>query len=172
MRREEVMHRLPTTLCFALAALFIAVTVPGAAPAEEKGSPIVIVDSHTRARGGTSSVVYLTIENHGAADDRLIGVSSAVAPKVEIRNYVREGDSMRLEHPAEVAVPAGGSVKFKRGGLHLKLSGLAKPLEAGKNFPMSLEFAKAGTVETQVAVQEGGARRAPPPRGRRRGGMY
>jgi copper(I)-binding protein len=168
---EDAMYRLPTTFCFALAVLFIAVAVPGAAPAEEKGSPVVIVDSHTRARGGMSSVVYLTIENRGAADDRLIGASSAVASKVEIRNYVREGDSMRLERPAEVAVPAGGSVKFKRGGLHFKLSGLAKPLEAGKSFPMSLEFAKAGTVETQVAVQADPTRAAPAKR-RRRGGMY
>jgi len=163
------MHRLPTMFCFALAALALVVATPGTAAAEEKGSPIVVVDASTRATGGMSSVVYLIIENRGKADDQLIGVSSARAQKVEIRNYVREGDSMRLERPAEVAVSAGGRVEFKRGGLHLKLTGMAKPLEGGKNFPISLKFAKAGTVEALVAVQAAVSKRGAPPRIRRRG---
>ena len=73
------MHRFPITFCFTLATLALVVAAPGVAPAEENGSPIVVVDSHTRAASGMSGVVYLTIENRGKADDRLIGASSALA---------------------------------------------------------------------------------------------
>lgn len=164
------MLRLPATFRFALVAVFIVVAIPGVALAQGD-SAIVVIDPHTRAVGTNSSVVYLTFENRGAVDDRLIGASSAVAQKVEVSHYVREGDTMRLERPSEVAVPAGGSVEFKRGGLHLKLTGLTKPFEAGKSFPMNFEFARAGTVEAQVAVRASATRKAPPKR-RRREGMY
>ena len=41
--------------------------------------------------------------------------------------------------------------------MHIMLQGLKEPLQAGKFFPLTLTFEKAGQREIEVAVEKAGA---------------
>ena len=51
-------------------------------------------------------------------------------------------------------MPANEPVTLKPGGMHIMLQGLNEPLQAGKSFPLTLTFEKAGTREVTVAVEK------------------
>ena len=52
---------------------------------------------------------------------------------------------------------AGVSMKLEPGAMHIMLQGLKEPLQAGKSFPLTLTFEKAGQREIEVAVEKAGA---------------
>ena len=97
-------------------------------------------------------VVSMTIRNAGAKPDRLLRASTLEAGKAELRAGVAsdaEGDVI----PA-IAVDGRGEVNLKRGGPHILLTGVKKPLSAYDGFLMTLTFARAGKVEVEVVVEE------------------
>ncbi|MNS89343.1 hypothetical protein D3C72_1233530 [compost metagenome] len=49
-------------------------------------------------------------------------------------------------------IPAHTEVTFQPGANHVMLSGMEQPLKAGEQFPLTLEFEKAGTIEVLVTV--------------------
>jgi hypothetical protein len=53
-----------------------------------------------------------------------------------------------------VAIPAGGEVKFEPMGYHVMLFNLKQQAKDGERFPLTLTFEKAGVVEVEVAVQK------------------
>jgi copper(I)-binding protein len=72
-----------------------------------------------------------------------------------------EGNLMKMRQVKDIAVPAGGSVELKPGGLHLMFMNIKAPLTAGESVLIKLKFAKAGEVEVKMSVnamgQHGGA---------------
>lgn len=65
---------------------------------------------------------------------------------------------MRMREVTDgVAVAPGTTVKFAPGGYHIMLMGLKQPLKAGDRFPLTLKFAKAGSVTVDVQVEDGAA---------------
>lgn len=97
---------------------------------------------------------YMTIVNSGAADDRLIAVSSPISEKAEIHEMAKDGEVMRMrELPDGLAIAAGSSVELKPGGLHIMFMGLKQPTVEGERFPVTLTFEKAGSVDLVVEVR-------------------
>ncbi|WP_166360300.1 copper chaperone PCu(A)C [Pseudomonas akapageensis] len=96
---------------------------------------------------------YFTIHNHESQADRLVAVSSPRAQKCELHLQASDSGMMNMQHTATVDIPAHGEVIFQPGGNHVMLTGMDKPLKAGEQFPMTLEFEKAGKVEVQVKVE-------------------
>ena len=96
---------------------------------------------------------YITIINTGNEDDTLIGASSPVAENVQLHQMKMEGDVMKMnEMPDGIPVPAGQTVALEPGGMHLMMMGLKEPLVEGAVVPLTLTFAKAGTVEVNLVV--------------------
>ncbi|MEC5386862.1 copper chaperone PCu(A)C [Uliginosibacterium sp. H3] len=96
---------------------------------------------------------YLKLDNGGAAD-RLVSVSSNVSEQAEIHTMSMEGDVMRMQKLDKgVELPAGKTVEFKPGGLHIMLLGLKAPLKEGAKFPLTLKFEKAGEITVDVKVE-------------------
>ena len=58
------------------------------------------------------------------------------------------------ELPDGIAVPAGGTVTLAPGGLHLMFMGLKAPLVENETVPVTLTFAKAGTIEIELARRQ------------------
>jgi hypothetical protein len=114
-----------------------------------------------------TGVVYLTIANHGAVPDRLLGAASPIARAVEMHETSEsmgstDGGSMKgmamgavssMKRIAFVVVPAHGSVTFAPGGYHIMLIGLRRDLHQNQRFPLSLHFARAGWERLTVAVR-------------------
>lgn len=105
------------------------------------------------AAGDTVTAVYLTIDNAGE-DDRLVGASTDAAARVSAM-----GPDVAM--PGDGGTPAGteldlpvpsGSTDLAPGGTHIMLEQLTRPLAAGDEIPLQLEFAAAGTVEVAVEI--------------------
>jgi copper(I)-binding protein len=97
-------------------------------------------------------VVSMTIKNAGGKPDRLLRVSASSAAKTELRPGVppdAEGDVIPF-----ILVGGRSEVNLKRGGPHILLTGIKRPLGAYDSFLMTLTFARAGKVEVEVMVEE------------------
>ena len=123
--------------------------------AEAQTTPSILVEN-AWARPTTASAqaaaIYLTITDHGTPD-RLVAASTPVAGKAELHETTHEGNVMKMRPVAGLAISQGAPISFAPGGYHIMLTQLKQPLAGGQNFPLSLRFEKAGTVETTVAVK-------------------
>src|SRR3954465_6237853 len=142
------------------AVLFSAMLAAPALAEEVKAGDLVITQAWTRATPGGAKIAggYLTIENKGAAADRLIGAAADAAGKVEVHEMSMK-DGVMTMRPLDkgLAIEPGKTVKFAPGGLHLMLTDLRSPLKQGDKVPVTLEFEKAGKVKLTLDVQAVGA---------------
>lgn len=126
-------------------------------------SPIAIERPWSRATppGAQTGAGYLTIVNNGSEPDVLVGASSPASASVEFHVTTTTDGVMRMRPATSgVPVPAGGTVELKPdGGYHLMLGGLKAPLRSGTMLPVTLRFAKAGSIDVVFAVEPIGARR-------------
>ena len=115
---------------------------------------IKIEDAYTRATVPGQQVAggFLKIENKGNIADQLISASSPVAGEVQLHEMAMDGNVMKMRQVKDIAVPAGGAVELKPGGLHLMFMNIKAPLTAGETVPVKLKFAKAGEVEVKMPV--------------------
>lgn len=149
---------LSALVCACLGAALAAGASPRAIAAEPaeftvgalRVSGPIAFSTPTAARNGAA---YLTLKNQGQAGDRLIAARSPAASRIELHTTLREGGVMRMRELPAIDVPAGGTVKLERGGMHVMLIDLREPLKAGARFPLTLVFEKAGTLEVMVAVE-------------------
>jgi copper(I)-binding protein len=95
----------------------------------------------------------MVVMNHGTVDDDLTGLSTPIADKAEMHRTATENGISHMDAVADLPLKANGGVTFSPGGLHVMLTGLKQPLKAGDNFPLTLNFAKAGAVTVSVSVQ-------------------
>lgn len=96
---------------------------------------------------------YLTIVNTGAEDDTLLSASSPVAGSVSLHKTMMEGDTSKMTDSSEgVVIPAGGTVMLEPGGLHLMFNDLKQRLIEQETVPVTLRFARAGTIDIVLVI--------------------
>ncbi len=102
---------------------------------------------------------FMTIENTGETDDRLVAVSAEISPRGEIHEMKMEGDVMKMSPlPEGLVIKAGETVKLAPGGYHLMFMPLQRQLREGEAFKGELVFEKAGKVAVEFKVEGIGAR--------------
>jgi periplasmic copper chaperone A len=151
---KQLAHTLAYVVC--LAGLL---TAPVRAE-EVKAGDLVITQAWSRAtpNGAKIGSGYLTIENKGAAVDRLIGGSADAAGKVEVHEMAMKNGVMTMRSLDNgLAIDPGKTVKLAPGGYHLMIFDLKSPLKQGDKLPVTLEFEKAGKVKVTLDVQGIGA---------------
>ena len=135
------------------AMLALALT---ATPLFAETTPIHIVDAYARVSGpaAKSGAAFMVIENQGVEADRLIDAASDAAVRVELHTHISDGNGvMQMRHvPDGFAIPAGESHSLQRGGDHVMLMGLSRPLADGDTVTLTLTFEKAGEVVIDVPV--------------------
>jgi copper(I)-binding protein len=152
----------PGSIARAMAALaMLSCLIAAPARAEEvKAGDLVITQAWTRATPGGAKIGggYLTIENKGAAPDRLIGGSADFAGKIEVHEMAMNNGVMTMR-PLDkgLAIEPGKTVKLAPGGYHLMMFDLKNPLKQGDKVPVTLEFEKAGKVNLSFEVEGIGA---------------
>jgi len=129
----------------------------------QHASPIMVERPWSRATppGAETGVGYLTIMNHGSEPDVLVAASSPAADRVEFHMTTTTDGVMKMRPATSgLTVPARGTVELKPdgGGYHLMLVGLKAPLKSGTMLPVTLRFAKAGSIDVVFAVEPIGAR--------------
>jgi len=140
-------------------ATLVAILGHPAAAGETGAGGLSIVEAWARATPSRAKTgaAFFVFQNGGGAD-RLIGATTRVAKRAELHTLVKDGEVMRMRPIDGVDIPAGGTAMLKPGGDHVMLMGLAGALRNGSSFPMSLIFARAGTVTVEVKVRAIGAR--------------
>ena len=143
-------------------ASLLALLVPGVMPRASAADPAEFAVGALRVSGpmafstppaARNGAAYMTLKNQGASADRLIAARSPAASRIELHTTLREGGVMRMRELPAIDIPAGGTVKLERGGMHVMLIDLSQPLKAGAGFPLTLVFETAGTIEVMVAVE-------------------
>ncbi len=102
--------------------------------------------------GAKLAAGYLVIRNAGAAD-RLVGVSSPAAERVETHTTTHEGDVARMREAKGYDVPAGGTLELKPGGSHLMFVDIKAPLKEGTSVPAIIRFQRAGEIKVEFQVR-------------------
>jgi hypothetical protein len=106
--------------------------------------------------------VYLNITS--ADGDRLLSASvdSSIAATAEVHETVSaEGESgddgmamMTMQEVDAIDLPAGDTISLAPGGYHIMLIDIARPLEIGQKFNVTLDLEKAGEQVVEVEVRE------------------
>lgn len=105
--------------------------------------------------GQPGAAAYVTIENRGTTRDRLIGASTPVAGTAEIHTMTMENGVMKMREAGEILIAPGTSIVMQPGdGYHIMLMNLKQPLKTGEQFPLTLNFEKAGKVKVSVEVTD------------------
>jgi periplasmic copper chaperone A len=134
----------------------------GAAPAlaqEFKAGDIVVEKPWARAtpKGAEVAGGYLTIQNKGAAPDRLTGGTADFAT-VEVHQMKSVNGVMEMRQVKDgLSIPAHGSVGLSPGGYHVMFTHLTHPLMKGESVKATLNFEHAGPVEVEFSVMGIGA---------------
>ena len=139
-----------------LLAVVLAFAAGAASAHDYKVGSLEIQHPWSRAtpKGATVAGGYLKIVNKGTTPDRLIGGSTAAAPKFEIHEMSMDGGVMKMRAlPKGIEIKPGQTVELKPGGHHLMFVGITAPLEQGKRVKGTLEFEKAGKIEVEYAVE-------------------
>jgi copper(I)-binding protein len=148
------------TLTLAGAAALLALWGAPAHAQEVKAGDLVITQPWSRATPGGAKIAggFLTIENKGAAPDRLVSGAGDIVGKVEIHEMAMNNGVMTMR-PLDkgLVIEPGKTVKLAPGGYHLMLMDLKQPFKQGDKVPVTLEFEKAGKVALSLDVQGVGA---------------
>lgn len=140
---------LKTTLHATLAAVALA----GPALA---GDAIIVDGAYARSSGkaAKAGAAFMVIQNQGDTDDRLIGVTSDAAARVELHTHrIDDNGVAKMVHVEEgFVIPAGDTHMLMRGGDHVMFMGLQQPFEQGALVPVTLIFEQAGEVDVDIPV--------------------
>jgi copper(I)-binding protein len=143
------------------AAAMIAVASSVSFAAEVVKGDITIVETWTRATppNARAGGGFAKITNSGSEADRIVAASSPVSKKTELHEMAVVDGVMKMREMEDgIAVPAGGTVELKPGGLHIMFMGLNEPLKEGETVPVKLTFEKAGEVDIILSVHKMGAK--------------
>jgi periplasmic copper chaperone A len=109
--------------------------------------------------GQKVSAAYMELETSESVT--ITKVESPVAKSVEVHSMTNDKGVMKMRKLDRLELPAGTSVKFAPGGLHLMLMGLTKPLKPGETVVIKFTLQGAGKKESSLQV-DAAVRDAPP----------
>jgi len=103
---------------------------------------------------GETAAVYLTIHNHSASDDELIGATSTVADAVEIHESKMENDIMQMRMVTSVPIAADEEIVFMPGSFHIMLVNIKEELVLGEHIGLILHFKNHEEIVVEVHIED------------------
>lgn len=119
------------------AGVGLAMLFAGTAQAE-----LVLSDAWLRAVPPVSPTMagYVTVTNTGEVAVVITGAHSEIAGHVMLHDMAKQKDGTRkMRHLGRVEIPAGGSVSFSPGGMHLMLMHLSRVPGEGESVSICVE---------------------------------
>ena len=109
----------------------------------------------------SAAAVYVTLFNTGNSAETLVSATTPIARSVTLHQTHFAQGVTTMQQIAGLTLIPNQPVGMGPGGLHLMLSGLTQPLNAGDRFPLILRFSKSGSIQIQVKVGSAKAMSAP-----------
>lgn len=120
-----------------------AVLVSAMAWAAAAQAELVLSEAWLRAVPPVSPSMagYVTVTNTGEAAVAITGAHSEIAGHVMLHDMTQQKDGTRkMAHLHQVEIPAGGSVSFAPGAMHLMLMHLSRVPAEGERVELCLEL--------------------------------
>jgi periplasmic copper chaperone A len=114
-----------------------------------------VVDAWVPVTGkvGVDVPLLLTVHNEAEAGDALLRVRCPVSNFSERHTVDRGEGAPAMRTIRSIPIAAGGTTMLKADGYHVMLLQTRQPLAGGEGFTCSIDFQKAGTIETEVKVR-------------------
>lgn len=144
-------------LCLALLGLALVAGCSSSAGSTHDGELVVIDATIDWPANPDLAAVRLTIRNGTDSDDVLVGVSSRVAEASVHRSETDVEGRSTMTAVDRLDVPAGDTVRFQGGGLHVMLRNPSLPLEIGDTVTVTLMFERGGERSVEAEVIEPGS---------------
>ena len=110
-------------------------------------------------KGASVGGGYMKITNSGTAPDRLVGGSTDISSSFEVHEMTMVGGVMKMRPVAGgLEIEPGQTVTLDPSGYHVMLVDLKKQLVQGERFKATLQFARAGKVDVDFAIESIGAK--------------
>src|SRR6478736_1101121 len=152
-----MLHHVPKIMIVVAAALAFV----GSAPTLAQHPGVSVNQAWGRAtpKGAKVAGGYLTIDNGGPVADRLLSASSPAAAKVEIHQMSMQNGIMTMRPLDDgLTIPPDTTVTLMPGGDHIMFIGLTAPFEEDQRIAVSLNFERAGKIETIFEIGSIGAK--------------
>jgi len=95
------------------------------------------------------AAIYLTVKNSGSHPDALVSVSTTAALSAMLMTENPDGS---MDFMRELKIPAHGQASLIPGEDHVMLEVPKSQLHLGERVPITLRFARAGSLRIQVPV--------------------
>jgi len=105
---------------------------------------------------GNPGAVYFDIANGSAQPMAIAGAAVTGAGTAMLHTTRTEGRTAAMEHVEEAPVPAGETVSFAPGGMHVMVHDLGPDVAAGGTAEVTLTFADGDKVSFPAQVQNVG----------------
>ena len=117
---------------------------------------ILVEDPYVRLSRPTSKsgAVFMSLLNPSAEDDRLVSVTTDVAERAELHTHTQDANGVMQMGEVTEGFPIAGMEThiLDRGGDHIMLLGLTRPLQQGDTVTLTLTFERSGDITVQVPV--------------------
>jgi periplasmic copper chaperone A len=94
----------------------------------------------------SEAMAFFPLLNTGPTEDRLIAMTSPFAKSI---TYVDRFGTVQANLPLQPKLP----VALRKGGAHIRLTGLTRALKLGSKIPLTLSFEKAGRITIEVWIE-------------------
>lgn len=143
------MKKISLFLVLVVSACWVMPTMAG----HHKKGNITIDMPYVRAPvpGHSMTAAFLMISNRGEQNCKLIAASSSYAKKIEFHTHLHIDGMMKMRPVKDVDVPAGSTVAFKPGGLHLMLFGVKSSEELSVEITLSTD--NCGAIQFSAPIK-------------------
>jgi periplasmic copper chaperone A len=138
----------------------LAVGLP--AYAQSASEDVRVPSAWSRATPGPTAAVYLSMQNTAGQPDKLTAATSPIAEHIEFHAEHNQSGVVSMVALEGIDLPPGQMVTLAPGQMHMMMFGVQKPLKAGDQFPLTLEFEHSGAKSVTVTVAGPGAIVPPP----------
>lgn len=131
-------------------AFFFIFLVPGFATAHSyKQGDIAIGHAWAFPSINAETKVFFPLVNNGKKPDALLSAHTEVGA-IEFRVNSSYNKTLPL---SKIDLPIGKPIPMRASALHLRLTGLQRPLLQGEKILLTLTFAKAGKTSVEVWIE-------------------
>lgn len=139
---------------FGVTALLLGLSILSAAcsssteqvDASQPSAELTITDAWVRSDLDPTAV-YLTVSNPGLNPVNLSGVEATWTSEIAMHQTVQRDGLMVMEHLMSMSVPAGGSLNFEPGGLHIMAQDLHSTITEGDSLQLALVTDSGDRIE-------------------------
>ncbi len=100
-----------------------------------------------------SAAAYMQLDNQGYGVVRLLGAESPRAGQIRLQTQVQRSGVIEMRPVKKLVVPPGGYAQLQPGDLHLWLTAIVPPLQAGEQLPLTLLFDDGQRVGLTLPVR-------------------